>query len=149
MINFNYEKLQGLEQKYIDVIKAFVEQNDLSAVSVGHHELEYGCCANVSEYVTKSANDVVYESHVKFYDVQCLAKGFEKVFLTDKAKAQLCKDYDEQGDYMLWKGQGNEYVLKVGDFLVLGPQDLHAPCFDCNGNKSSVKKIVFKIPTNG
>ena len=40
-----------------------------------------------------------------------------------------------------------DYVLETGDFLILYPKDVHMPCV-CVNEKSSVRKIVVKVPVS-
>ena len=52
------------------------------------------------------------------------------------------KEYNNIDDYELLKGEGELTPLKKGDFLIVYPQDLHAPFV----KKSEVlKKEVVKI----
>ncbi|MBR4758462.1 MAG: YhcH/YjgK/YiaL family protein, partial [Bacteroidaceae bacterium] len=60
----------------------FLKHTDLSALSLGRHEIGQGCYANVQEYETKTTSK--YELHRRYIDVQLLGFGEELVYVAPK-----------------------------------------------------------------
>ena len=126
-------------------ITKFLKENDLQTLAVGRYELGDNCFVSVSEYQTKTDGGVAYEAHKAYLDVQFLADGEEMVWITERAQAKCTRPYDEANDYALYEGQGEKHYLVSGQFMVLYPEDLHAPCHAVGAVGTKVKKLVFKI----
>lgn len=123
----------------------FLSATDITLLENGTHELDgKNIYAMISEYDTKPLTEGKWESHKKYYDVQFVATGEEKIGYVFKDKVKLLKDYDAETDFMLWKGEGDFLTVKAGDFLILGPDDIHMPSIQING-PSKVKKVVIKV----
>lgn len=123
----------------------FLSGSDIISLENGTHEIDgKNIYAIVSEYDTKTLEEGQWESHKKYYDVQFVASGEEKIGYVYKEKVSLLQDYDEENDYMLWEGDGDFLTAKAGDFLILGPDDIHMPSIRIDG-PSKVKKVVIKV----
>ena len=123
----------------------FLQVTDINLLENGTHELDgKNIFAIVSEYDTKPVEEGKWESHLKYYDVQFVANGEEKIGYVFKDKMKLFQEYNEENDFMLWEGRGDFLTAKAGDFLILGPDDVHMPSIQVNG-ASKVKKVVIKV----
>lgn len=123
----------------------YLQVTDFGLIENGTHELEgKNIFAIISEYDTKPLEEGKWESHKKYYDVQFVASGEEKIGYVFKEKVKLSQDYNEDNDFMLWEGEGDFITAKSGDFLILGPDDVHMPSIQING-PSKVKKVVVKV----
>ena len=123
----------------------FLQVTDISLLENGTHELDgKSIFAIVSEYDTKPVEKGKWESHLKYYDVQYVASGQEKIGYIFKDKMKLLQEYNDENDFMLWEGEGDFLTAKAGDFLILGPDDVHMPSIQANG-ASKVKKVVIKV----
>jgi YhcH/YjgK/YiaL family protein len=110
--------------------------------------------AIVSEYDTKPALEGKWESHLKYYDIQFVAKGEELMGYVNKYYMNLLEEYNTEIDFMLWqerdKGTSianidvNFIKFKENNFMILGPDDVHMPGLIINEPKK-VKKIVVKV----
>lgn len=141
-------ELNQLGIPYSEKIRNFIKDNNLVCLEGGRYELGNECYASISEYDTKKDEEIIYEAHKQYIDVQYLISGREIVWLTKKENSVCIREYDDVGDYALYKSEKAEpTILSSGNFLVLQPDDLHAPghsLFDTE----KVKKIVFKIKKN-
>lgn len=123
----------------------FLQATDINLLENGTHELDgKNLFAIVSEYDTKPMEEGKWESHLKYYDVQYVASGEERIGYVFKEKMKQSQEYDTDNDFMLWEGKGDFLAVKAGDFLILGPDDVHMPSIQVNG-VSKVKKVVLKV----
>ena len=123
----------------------YLQVTDFGLIENGTHELDgKNIFAIVSEYDTKPHEEGKWESHFKYYDVQFVARGEEKIGYVFKDKVKLLQEYNADNDFMLWEGEGDFLTAKAGDFLILGPDDVHMPSIQING-PSKVKKVVVKV----
>jgi YhcH/YjgK/YiaL family protein len=123
----------------------YLQVTDFGLIENGTHELDgKKIFAIVSEYDTKPHEEGKWESHLKYYDVQFVASGEEKIGYVFKDKMKISQVYDEDNDFMLWEGEGDFLTAKAGDFLILGPDDVHMPSIRVNF-PSKVKKVVVKV----
>ena len=102
---------------------------------------------NFAQYETHDVKDGLAEAHRKYADVMVMIDGEETVYVNDISKlTSIDKEYDESIDAMLTKVDGNYSSIKLtpGTFLVLFPEDVHAPGCVCGGVKN-IKKIIGKV----
>lgn len=102
---------------------------------------------NFADYETHDAKDGLAEAHRLYADVMVMIDGEETVFVKDISRVEKVeKEYDSSIDAMLTRVDGDysEIKLKTGMFLVLFPEDVHAP--GCNlGGVKKVRKIIGKV----
>ncbi|MBO4940895.1 MAG: YhcH/YjgK/YiaL family protein [Clostridia bacterium] len=100
--------------------------------------------ANVSEYDTKTG-EVVYEAHKDYVDIQYLISGHENIYWKNIKDCTVTTDYNDEKDCALLTAE-NPVVLDMqrGNFAILFPDDVHAPCRTA-GEVSHVHKIVVKV----
>lgn len=107
---------------------------------------ESGLSYFVSEYYTKEPEEVFLEAHRRFMDLQYIVSGKERIRIsTDSSLTQLHSPYDIQRDIEFYTGQGEEFLLRAGYFIILFPNELHGPCI-ADGEPQYVRKFVGKIP---
>ena len=102
---------------------------------------------NLEKYQTHSKDDGMAEAHKIYIDVMYVVEGVETIYVKPVEKLQnVRKEYDSEKDLLLADIDEDTTVvrLEAGSFIVLFPQDAHAPgCYaDSNGN---VRKIVGKV----
>ncbi len=126
----------GLE--YLKNLKAWVE--------VGVYELSPRVKAIVSEYTTKEVNEVGYEAHRQYIDIQYNLVGEEKIDCVPLKQLSVTKPYSEETDAAFYttNSQPTEMVVGNGYFAIFFPQDGHMPqlCIDA---PQPVKKVVVKV----
>lgn len=102
--------------------------------------------ALVQQYQTKNSNDVKWESHRKYIDVQFIYGGEELVGYSPMEELIPLVDYNDENDIIFYSGPRNYtgVTLSEGMFAIFYPGEGHLPCC-ISESQSNVKKIVFKI----
>lgn len=138
--NFGRYTFKGRE-----VVEKFLREHPLSTLTENRYELEDGIFVMFQTYAPHENHS--FEAHRKYADVQVILDGGEKIFWAELEDGVCTKAYDEAADVAFFQvddHRATEVHLLKEMFVVLFPQDLHAPlnslCTD------SVKKLVFKIP---
>ncbi len=125
----------------------FLLNNDLENLECKKHIIKGDeVYANVQELKTKNLEDKKWEAHRKYIDIQYVIKGKEKIgcgFLRDFSKTTV--PYNDEKDVVFLDGENYSYInLKAGDFVVLYPNDVHAPMLKVEENED-IKKVIVKI----
>ena len=98
-------------------------------------------------YETRSKEESKAEAHRKYIDVMYMVEGTEVVYVKPVHRLQkVTREYDTQIDALLAEidEDSSEIRLMPGDFLILFPEDAHAPA--CSVDQSvHVKKIIGKV----
>lgn len=117
-------------------------------IPVGVTHYPGGIKVMVSELVTKTADDHVFESHRKFIDIQCLVKGREVIQWVPVKGLSVLSQYDSKKDIALYNYSGESVSLsmKKGVFAIFFPEDAHNPGLAFRGTSGRIKKVVVKIP---
>jgi len=102
--------------------------------------------AMVNIYTTKSPDELPFEAHRKYIDVQILLAGEERIDVTQRTDLPVETPYDETADFMLHAAPPafTSLLLEPGQFVVLFPHDAHRPGVAL-GTKTEVRKLVVKI----
>ena len=137
----------ALGEKILKALSA-IEKYNVSNYAPGKNVIDTDeVFLNLFEYETKCKCDAVSEAHRKYIDVMYVVEGEEIVYVKDTASlSKVTKEYEEDGDYLLGTLDEDASAIKLfpGMFLVLYPEDAHAP--GCNTDSSrKVKKIVGKV----
>lgn len=125
----------------------FLRSSDLEALPEGRVDLGEGVYYTVSNYCTLPASERRFETHEKYFDIQCIISGQESIELTDRALLEPDTAYDPEKDVTFYKepAYSGSVGLGAGDFLIVTPEDAHKPHCDFGG-EHAVKKLVIKIP---
>lgn len=98
------------------------------------------------EYTTRRKQDVPFEAHRKYWDLQLVLEGEELAGWAPLEELTETKPYDETDDIAFYSGDGTYLPLSRGLALLLAPWDGHAPGVSSAEAPSRVKKIVVKLP---
>lgn len=140
----NAEKYKVLS-KNLETAFDFLIESNLDALTSGKHPiLNDKIYASVSEYVTKDPNDIDWEAHQKYIDIQCLVFGQEKIGHAPLNSMKLVKAYDNDKDIAFYKGYGDYISLRPGLFSLFYPYDAHKPGL-IYLKSIQVKKLVIKV----
>lgn len=147
-----FDKLQNAAQYYLlgENIKKgfkFLLSSDLANMADGKYEIEGNdIFANVQTLKTKPEKEAKWEAHRKYIDIQYLIKGKEKIgygLLSDFNK--IIVPYDDCKDILFLDGKNFNYVnIQQGNFVILYPNDVHAPML-CTDDVEEIKKVIVKI----
>jgi len=100
--------------------------------------------ASVTEAPSHNKEDVKWESHKNYVDLQYIIKGKELIGVADTSKAVITKPYSV--DVINYNAEGKYYTGEQGEFFLFFPNNAHRPTIKIDGY-DIVKKIVIKIQT--
>jgi len=127
---------------------AFLKANDLATLEPGRYIIDSAnVTAFVSEVPVKDMDQVNWETHKNFNDLQYIIKGKAKMGVTPVTdpNAKVTVPYDSKGDTETYSVAGGAYyVAEPGTFFIFSPQDIHKPAFKVEGY-DVVKKILIKV----
>jgi len=102
---------------------------------------------NCAAYTTHAADTAVMEAHRDYVDVMYMVEGEEIIYVKPTDRLQkITKPYDPAVEALLAELDADTTAvrLQAGCFVVLFPQDAHAPgCI--SGEAIDVKKIIGKV----
>lgn len=101
----------------------------------------------VTEYNTKIDNELGYESHKQFIDIQYPIIGEELILCQPIEKLEQTTEYDVDRDIMFYRNNSSQHtdvVIGNGYFTVLYPDDGHEPQH-CMEEPKMIKKVTLKI----
>lgn len=101
----------------------------------------------VTEYNTKAVNELGYESHRKFIDIQYPIRGRELIKVKPVQQLSLTREYDAEKDIMFYENPSQastDIVIGEGYFTVLFPDDGHEPQHFAE-KPELIKKITLKV----
>lgn len=101
----------------------------------------------MQHYTTMDASTLSFETHERYFDIQYLVEGKEKIGVCTRDGLEVKIPYDEDNDITFYEEPliSGEVYLQKGDFIILAPEDAHKP--RCQAvNPLAVKKIVVKVP---
>lgn len=126
---------------------AFLKRDDLASLPVGWIELENGVRASVQRYTSFGEDEVYFESHEKYFDVQYVIEGEEYCGVCSRDNLIVRTAYSDADDITFYENPevSGKVLLKAGDFILLTPEDVHKPRLAVK-EKIEIKKIVVKVP---
>jgi biofilm protein TabA len=124
----------------------FLKTQDLSAISAGVHELDsQNVFVKVTEYDSKNREDVAFEAHKEYSDIQYVVSGTEYIEMAELSGATLKTPYDPAKDIVFYDAKETEtHIGKPGIFFLIFPEKLHRSGIKV-GEVVPVKKIVIKV----
>ncbi|MCA1759205.1 MAG: YhcH/YjgK/YiaL family protein [Bacteroidales bacterium] len=127
----------------------FLSEQNLAELEKGRYELEGAdLFVNVDEYVTRNEEDVLFEAHKKYTDIQVLISGEEKIGVLPLDETTVTIPYDEEKDIMFLTAESENYrIAAPGTFFLFFPDDAHRPTVKSAENIPA-RKIVVKVRIN-
>ena len=102
---------------------------------------------NRNAYTTADPANAKFEAHRAYADVMYMVEGEETIYVKPVSQlSNITAQYNPDGDYLLadFDADATPVHLTAGSFVILLPQDAHAPnCW--YGEAKNVKKIVGKV----
>ena len=126
---------------------AFLKRADLCSLPDGWYDLGEGVRASVQRYETSPAEDLSFETHERFYDVQYVVEGQEYMGVASRDGLKVKTPYDADNDVTFYEDPDlpGQVLLRKGEYIILAPEDAHKPrC--ATGEPAPVVKIVVKVP---
>lgn len=102
--------------------------------------------ALVMTYDTKDIEELKFEAHKKYIDVQLLLEGEEFIDVSLNNALEVATQYSEQNDVtmLIPPEYFTSLLLTPGNFAVLYPHDIHQPGRQTEDN-TQVRKMVIKV----
>ena len=104
---------------------------------------------NFPVYETHAKKDGMTEAHRQYIDVMYMVEGCETIYVKDvNVLKKVTKEYDHAIDALLADidDDATAVRLEAGSFLILFPEDAHAPACDTPEAKNlKVKKLIGKV----
>ncbi len=123
----------------------FLKNQNLEKIKPGKYSIVgEQVFASVTESPSRKKEDVKWESHKNYIDLQYIIKGKEMIGVADTSKATITKPYTV--DVINYNADGKYYIGEQGKFFLFFPNDAHRPTIKIDGY-DVVKKIVVKIQT--
>lgn len=124
----------------------YIASQDLHALEPGNYDIAGDSLKSVlMEKPGKTAEESLekFECHDKHIDIQVLIQGDEQIGWKPRADCKEPKgDYNVEKDVLFYNDSPDMYFqLKPGQFVILFPEDVHAPMIS-DGN---IKKLVIKV----
>ena len=136
-----YESLHPHFKEVFDYIKS----HDLRAMEPQRLELRgEELFINRIDAPSNPQDEQPIEAHESYIDIQVLLEGRERIGWLPRAKCLSPRaPYDESKDIIFYHDQPTSYVdLLPGDFVILFPEDGHAPFI---GDGSPISKLIVKV----
>lgn len=136
-------KLLPVAAELVPLLRAVRAQRSFEELAVG----DFGAInCRFGEYDTKPGDEIPYEAHRKYWDLQIVIEGREQIGFAPLERLDETVPYREDDDIAFYGGRGQDLRLEPGVAILLAPWDAHRPGGDCADGRSHVKKIVVKLP---
>ena len=123
----------------------YLLRTDFTHVANGKYPLDgENVFAIVNRYETQSAEELKWEAHRKYIDIQFVASGDEQIGIVEIGKMTTATEYDETKDVQFFSGEGEFFALGEKMFAIIFPHEVHKPGIAVDGT-SQVLKVVIKV----
>lgn len=143
---YEFAKRYHQNKKRWDTAFAFIRKGNFLSLHAGDHLLDgKDVFVKVTEYHSKSSEEVFYESHKNYADIQYVVSGMEYIGQADLEGAAVKTPYNEEKDVQFYHvSNGRNLLAKPGTFFIFFPGEGHCPGMKVADN-APVKKIVIKV----
>jgi biofilm protein TabA len=132
-------------KKLWDAAFLFLKTQDLAALTPGKHPIVGDTVfASVTDAPSRQLEDVKWESHKNYVDLQYIIRGKEMIGVADTSTALITQPYTV--DVINYTAKGVYYTTDPDHFFLFFPNNAHRPTIKVEGY-DVVKKIVIKIQT--
>ncbi|MDF3005589.1 MAG: hypothetical protein K0S22_2061 [Oscillospiraceae bacterium] len=140
----NAEKYEGLGAG-ITAGFAVLQTRDLAALEPGDYPI-FGddIILKIQSYNTKPLEQARLEAHRRYIDIQYIVSGEEKIAVGSLDQAGEELEANPKSDIWFYAGNADALTLKAGQFMLLFPNETHAPCISLT-EPSPVKKALIKV----
>ena len=98
------------------------------------------------EYETKPQEEIPFEAHKRYWDLQLVLEGEELLGYAPLAELTETVAYAEKDDIAFYRGEGQNVKLSREMAVLLAPWDGHRPGANGGDTPCKIKKIVVKLP---
>lgn len=115
-------------------------------MELGRHDIHDDLFLLIQEYDSKTFENMRYEAHEKYVDIQYVVSGTERIFIAPTSIMKVQEAYSPERDVVFFENidQACSVTLTDGGYAILYPADAHKPGVMVDG-PVPVKKIVGKV----
>lgn len=129
----------------LDSALHFLMTHDLVTMEPGRYSIDgEDVWVRISDITTKPESKALYEAHDQFIDIQMVIHGNEVIRCAFRRDMEGLLEAHPDRDVSFYKGTGLPFTLTDGDYLILFPDDVHAPALTA-GPPAAVRKALFKV----
>jgi biofilm protein TabA len=125
----------------------YIASVDLANIVIGKYEIADGLLAIFSDKIgiTAAESTAKFECHDKNIDIQLCINGHETFGWKSRNHCTILKaEYNPDKDVSFYGDEPDMFFqLKNGQFVILFPEDVHAPMIAANDQ--SIKKLIIKV----
>jgi|SRR5690606_3099105 biofilm protein TabA len=141
----NADRYHGVHPLFAEAFQ-YVASQDLHALEVGNYVISgEELKAVMMDKPGKTAAESLekFECHDKHIDIQILVKGEEQIGWKPRIECKVPKGaYNPEKDVLFYNDEPDMYFkLMPGQFVILFPEDVHAPMI----GEGNIKKLVIKV----
>jgi YhcH/YjgK/YiaL family protein len=132
--------LKGLERPF-----EYLARTDLAALPLGRTDIDGdNVFVMMSEGETRPPEQVRFEAHRRYIDIQLVVRGQEAIGVAPVAGLVTAEPYDAAKDieFFATPRESATLALRAGDFAVFAPGDAHRPSLHLDGPHVSRKAVV-------
>lgn len=123
----------------------WLQRTDLAALPLGKTVIDgEHLFALTQEYTPKQPELLKFEAHRRYWDVQVVVSGSERMGWANLRQMTVSEPYDAQRDVAFFRGQGQFLLVPAGCFTIFTPQDVHMPGVAVD-ELGPVRKVVVKV----
>jgi YhcH/YjgK/YiaL family protein len=138
------KQYEGNKELWDKVFK-FLGDPKLATLAPGKYIIDGdNAYATIAEGAPKNMDDVKWESHRKYIDLQYVIAGKVKIGVSPVSAATVTVPYDETKDVANYTAEGKFYIATPEIFFLFFPQNAHRPDIKVDGY-DTMKKLVIKI----
>lgn len=125
----------------------WLRQTDLTSLPLGKTIIDgEHLFALVQEYTPKPQEVGKLEAHQRYWDVQYVARGEERMGWVNLSEVTVSEPYSSEREVAFFTGKCNFIRLPAGSFTIFAPQDVHMPGVAPEAAAAAVvRKIVVKV----
>jgi biofilm protein TabA len=126
----------------------FLQRTDLVTLPLGKMVIDgERLFALVQEYQPKPASQGKFEAHRRYWDVQYVARGVERMGYSHLSRMTVNEPHSDERDVAFFTGPGDWLYVPAGTFAIFGPNDVHMPgvAVGDSPNQPMVWKVVVKV----
>lgn len=140
----NAAKYAGLNPLFVKAFE-YLHDKDLQSLENGKFDIYAGLklIVNTAKGKTLERSLEKFECHDKNIDIQICVKGLETIAWKPREKCLTPNgDYNLEKDVRYFSDSPDmSFQLKEAQFVILFPEDVHAPMI----GEGEIKKLVFKV----
>jgi biofilm protein TabA len=133
----------------------FLQGTDLTKLPIGKTVIDgERLFALVHEYEPKPAGELKFEAHRRYWDVQFVVSGTERMGWNARSRMTVSEAHDAERDVAFFQGTGSFFDVPAGTFTIFSPSDVHMPGVQqesADARRESipavnlVRKVVVKV----